>query len=75
MMFYIRVPVPTAVAVGADENLDNNSTLEDDNLSIISDDSDDFVMPDVYPNNNNHPTTPYATLSWWDTKNKLYELL
>ena len=22
-----------------------------------------------------HPTTPYATLLWWDTKNKRYELL
>ena len=49
-----RVPVPTAVAVGADENLEINSTLEDDNLSIISDGSDDFVMPNLYPNNNNN---------------------
>ena len=49
-----RVPVPTADAVGADENLEINSTLEDDNLSIISDGSDDFIMPNLYPNNNNN---------------------
>ena len=38
----------------ADENLDDISNLDpDDNLSIISDDSDDFQIPNNYQANNN----------------------
>ena len=47
-------PTPTADATATDENLENNSTIDDDNLSILSDDSDDFALPDIYPNNNNN---------------------
>ena len=46
---------PTADATAADENLDNNSNFDqDDNLSIISDDSDDFTLPNNYQANNNN---------------------
>ena len=47
-------PAPTADAPATDENLDNNSVIDDDNLSILSDDSDDFALPDTYPRNNNN---------------------
>ena len=46
---------PTADATATDDNLENNSTIDDDdNLSILSDDSEDFELPDAYPNNNNN---------------------
>ena len=45
---------PPADATATDDNLDNNSTIDDDNLSILSDDSEDFELPDAYPNNNNN---------------------
>ena len=45
---------PTADVTAADENLDDISNLDpDDNLSIISDDSDDFQIPNNYQANNN----------------------
>ena len=49
------VATPTADMTAADENLDDISNLDpDDNVSIISEDSDDFQMPNNYQRNNNN---------------------
>ena len=47
--------VATPTADLTDENLDDISNLDpDDNVSIISEDSDDFQMPNNYQRNNNN---------------------
>ena len=46
--------LPPADATAAADNLDNNSIIDDDNLSILSDESEDFELPDTQPNNNNN---------------------
>merc|ERR1712243_361252 len=43
-----------AEAPATDENLENNSTLDDDNLSTLSDDYNKLKLPDVYLNNYNN---------------------
>ena len=42
---------PPAAAV---DNFDENSIVDDDNLSILSDESEDFELPETHFNNNNN---------------------
>ena len=36
------------------DNSDENSIVDDDNLSILSDESEDFELPETHFNNNNN---------------------
>ena len=38
----------------AADNFDENSIIDDDNLSILSDESEDFELPETHFNNNNN---------------------
>ena len=46
--------LPPADATAAADNFDENSIIEDDNLSILSDESEDFELPETHHNNNNN---------------------
>ena len=46
--------LPSADATPAVDNFDNDSIIEDDNLSILSDESDDFELPETHLNNNHN---------------------
>ena len=44
-------PLPAAIAI-TDENIDNNNIIDDDNLSIYSDNSEDLELPNATFNDN-----------------------
>ena len=46
--------LPPADAIAAADTFDEDSIIEDDNLSIISDDCDDFALPINQQNNDNN---------------------
>ena len=47
-------PSADATAAAAVDNIDNNSNIDDDNLSIFSDESEDFELPNATAQPNNH---------------------
>ena len=47
-------PLAPATATAAADNIDENTVIDDDNLSVISDISEDFEMPNTQYNHNNN---------------------
>ena len=49
-----REPAAETPPAATADNFDENSIVDDDNLSILSDESEDFELPETHFNNNNN---------------------